>query len=158
MRSRLLLAGVCGVAFGVLAAAGELKPLNVKTGLWLITKVVTWSDLPPQMPAMMRVPKKVSYSSCVTPQNLSSNPWADGSGEHCNWTVLNSNGTDMEVQGSGCTMGNGMTAQVHGQIHILDSENGTGSVTLVLSTGNGQVMNGVATYTGKWVGASCPAK
>jgi len=158
MRVRLLLAVVCCVAFGVFAGAGPLTPLNVKTGLWLITKVTTWADLPPEMPAMMKVPRKVSYSSCVTPQNLTSNPWADGSGEHCSWTVLNSNGTDMEVQGSGCTMGNGTTAQVHGQIHVVDSENGTGSVTLALNAGNGRVMNGVASYTGKWVGASCPAK
>jgi hypothetical protein len=50
----------------------------------------------------------------------------------------------------------GMTAEAHGTIHVLDSENGTGSFAIVL-TGNGQTMNGHASYTGKWVAASCPA-
>ncbi len=65
----------------------------------------------------------------------------------------------MELKGSGCEFGrnSGMTAEIHGQIHILDSENGTGSMIVTLA-GNGQTMHGVATYTGKWVGASCPTQ
>jgi len=65
----------------------------------------------------------------------------------------------MELQGSGCSFGNNAesTGEVHGQIHLLDSENGTGSMTVTVTT-NGQTMHGVASYTGKWVGASCPAK
>jgi hypothetical protein len=64
----------------------------------------------------------------------------------------------MEVQGVGCDFGknSGMTAEVHGKIHLLDAENGTGSMTVTL-TGNGQIMHGVAMYTGKWSSASCPA-
>jgi hypothetical protein len=49
-----------------------------------------------------------------------------------------------------------MAAEVHGQIHVPDPENGTGSMTVTLS-GNGQTMHGVATYTGKWASASCAA-
>jgi Protein of unknown function (DUF3617) len=82
---------------------------------------------------------------------------ADGSGDKCTWTVLNSDGNDMEVQGTSCDLGKdyGIKAGVHGKIHVLDSENGTGSMEVTL-TGNGQTMNGQASYTGKWIGESCP--
>jgi hypothetical protein len=64
----------------------------------------------------------------------------------------------MEVQGKSCDMGKefGMTADVHGSIHVGDPENGNGEFSIVM-TGNGQTMNGHATYKGKWVAASCPA-
>jgi len=159
MRKILLVVALASAACVVFAAAGQFQPLNVKTGLWQMTKAITWTDLPPQMAAMMKAtPQTTTYKSCVTANSLNTNPWANGSGDNCTWTVLNSTGTDMELQGTGCDFGknSGMTADVHGQIHVLDSENGTGSMTVVL-TGNGQTMRGVATYAGKWVGASCPA-
>jgi hypothetical protein len=160
MRNKLLVVAFCSTAPIVFAAAGQLQPLNVKTGLWQLTKTITWTDLPPQMAAMMKAaPQTTTYKSCVTTKDLSTNPWANGSGDNCAWTVLNSTSTDMELQASGCSFGknSGMTADVHGQIHIQDAENGTGSMTLTL-TGNGQTMHGVASYSGKWISASCPAR
>ena len=158
MRNKLLVVLVCSAASVVFAAAAKFQPLNVKTGVWHMTEIVKWTDLPPQMAAMMKAaPQTITYNSCVTTSSLSTNPWANGSRDNCTWTVLNSTSTDMEVQGTGCDFGNsGMTAEVHGQIHILDSENGTGSMTVTL-TGNGQTMHGLASYTGKWISASCPA-
>jgi Protein of unknown function (DUF3617) len=158
MRNKLMVVALCSAASLVFAAAGQLQPLNVKTGLWKLTKAITWTDLPPQMAAMMKAAPQTTYSSCVTTKDLNTNPWANGSGDNCTWTVLNSTSTDMELQGTGCSFGknSGMTADVHGQIHIQDSENGTGSMALTLN-GNGQTMHGVATYSGKWISASCPA-
>jgi hypothetical protein len=132
-----------------------LVPLNVKTGLWQMTETVTWTGLPPQLAAAMNS-HPITYKSCVKTQNLNSNPWGEGSGEHCQWTAATSNGTDMQVQGSSCQMGNGMTAQAQGTIHVVDSQDGTGSFDVTV-TGNGQTMHGHATYTGKWLGATCPA-
>ena len=159
MRNRLLVVMIGAAASAVLAAATQFQPLNVKTGLWRMTKAVTWTGLPPQMAAAMKAGQTTSYNSCVTSKDLNSNPWANGSGDDCTWTVLNSTSTDMEVRGTGCNFGNnsGMTAEVHGTIHIIDSQNGTGSMTITLP-GNGQAMHGLATYTGKWVSASCPAQ
>src|ERR1700693_3768198 len=158
MRKRLLVVLICSAASVVFAAAAQLQPLKVKTGLWQMTETTTWTDLPPQMAAMMRAggSQTKTYNSCVTPKDLSTNPWANGSGDNCTWTVLNSTSTEMEVQGTGCDLGKnyGMTAVVHGQIHILDSENGTGSMTITLS-GNGMTMNGHASFAGKWISASC---
>ena len=64
----------------------------------------------------------------------------------------------MEVQSKSCDMGKefGMTADIHGSIHVSDTENATGEFSIVM-TGNGQTMNGHANYTGKWIAASCPA-
>jgi Protein of unknown function (DUF3617) len=152
-------AAICLLAAVVFAATGEFQPLKVKTGLWQMTETVTWNGLPPQMAPMMKAgPQPRTYKTCVTTEDLSTNPWAKGSGEKCTWTVLNSSGSDMEVRGTSCDFGKdyGMKADVHGKIHVLDSENGTGSMAITL-TGNGQTMNGNASYTGKWIGASCAA-
>jgi hypothetical protein len=157
MRNKFLVVVVGAVISIVVVAAGQLQPLNVKTGRWQMTKAITWSDVPPQMAGMMKAaPRTITYNSCVTTKDLNSNPWANGSGDNCTWTVLTSTSTDMELRGTGCDFGrnSGMTAEVQGTIHILDSESGTGSMTVTL-TGNGQTMHGHASYTGKWVGASC---
>ena len=158
MRTRLLLwVPLSGVSV-VIAAAIQFQPLNVKTGLWQMTQTMTWNSVPPQMAPILRgMPPSRSYPSCVTAQDLSTNPFANGSGDNCTWTVLNSTSTDMEVQGTGCQIGKeyGLTAQIHGQIHVADPQDGTGTMTMTLS-GNGLTATGQASYTGKWVSATCP--
>ena len=157
MRRILAWAVLCLAASAALAAAEKIQPLNAKTGLWQMTQTVKWNGLPPQMQQMMQsVKPTTTYKSCVRPKDLSSNPWTNGSGDGCHWTALNSNGTDMELQGKSCDMGKdwGMTADVDGKIHLLDSEHGTGSFHITM-TGNGQTMRGHADYTGKWIGATC---
>lgn len=158
MRNTLLVVAICLTASVVFATAAQFQPLNVKTGLWRMTKTITWTDLPPQMAAMMKAaPQTTTYNSCVTTKDLSTNPWTNGSGDNCTWTALNSTSTDMEVKATGCEFGRNMTADVHGQIHVQDSENGAGSVTITL-TGNGQTLHGIAKYAGRWVSASCPTQ
>jgi hypothetical protein len=157
MKRVMVVAAVCLMTC-LATAAGDVRPLNVKTGLWQMTEVVNWTGLPPQYAAAMKNGQPRSYKSCVKEKDLSSNPWANGARDKCVWTVLKSTGSDMEVQGKSCDMGKefGMTADVHGSIHVSDPENGTGEFSIVM-TGNGQTMNGHANYTGKWVAASCPA-
>lgn len=160
MRKRVLAIAICSAASVVVAAAALFQPLNVKTGLWQMTEAINWTGLPPQLAAMMRSSSQtITYTSCVTTENLKSNPWASKSRDRCTWTVLSSTSTDMEVQGTECDLGKDyeMTAEIHGKIHAVDPENGTGSM-LVTLTGNGQTMHGVASYTGKWVNASCSAR
>ena len=156
MRKVLVVAVICLAVF-VAFAAEDLHPLNVKTGLWQMSETVTWTGLPPQYAATMKNGQPRNYKSCVKTKDLNTNPWAGGSGENCVWTVLKSTGTDMEVRGTSCDLGKnfGMTAEAHGTIHVSDSENGTGSFAVTM-TGNGQTMNGHASYTGKWIAASCP--
>jgi Protein of unknown function (DUF3617) len=145
---------------GYVAAAvtQSVQPLNASTGLWQMSVTTTWTGLPPQMAGMMENGKTRSYTSCVKPEDLKSNPWQEGSKEKCTWTVLTSTATDMDVKGTGCSMGiEGMTVDVHGKIHLSDSKNGTGSFDISMS-GNGQSAQGHAAYTGKWIGSACPAQ
>ena len=148
---------VCLVGAAV-AVPATLQPLNVKTGLWQMTETVAWTGLPPELQGALANGRARSYNSCVKPENLSTNPWAEGSGEKCMWTVISSTGTDMEVQGTGCDMGSqlGMLAEAHGKIHVVDTQNGTGSFDVTL-TGNGHTLKGRASYTGKWVAPNCSA-
>lgn len=151
-----LFVGLCVVVAGAVGAAQQVQQLNVKTGLWHISQTVTWAGVPPQLAAVLQNGNRVSYTSCVRTTDLSTNPWADGSDQHCRWTVLKSSGSNMEVKGTSCDFGNefGMTGEVQGTIHVVDPENGTGSMHITLS-GNGQTLNGQASYTGKWIGAQC---
>ena len=155
---KTLLVTVMGLAVSIVFAATEkFQPLNVKTGQWQMTQTIVWTGLPPQMAGMMRgMPPTMKYKTCVKPKDLITNPWGNVPNEKCTWTVLSSTGTDMEVRGTSCDLGKdwGMTADVHGKIHVVDSENGTGSMEITL-TGNGQTLNGHASYTGKWLGAAC---
>ena len=158
MRKALWVGVICLLASVALAATGTFQPLKVKTGVWQMSETIKWTGLPPQMQAMMQDGRTIKYKSCVTAKDLNTNPWGNGPDEKCKWTVLSSTGTEMEVQGTSCELGKnyGMTADVHGKIHVQDSENGTGTMEITL-TGNGQTMHGNASYTGKWIGATCPA-
>jgi hypothetical protein len=153
-KAAIAVAVICLVA-SLAVAAGDMYPLNVKTGLWQMTEVITWTGLPPQYAAMMKNGQPIKYKSCVTEKNLKSNPWADGSGQKCKWTALKSSSTDMELEGKSCQMGDFGVADLHGTIHVSDPENGTGAFSIVLNA-QGQTMNGHATYTGKWASATCP--
>lgn len=150
---------VCAGSAVVVAAAAGFHPLRARTGLWQLTETFTWTGLPPQLQAALANGKPHSYQSCVKPEDLSTNPWADGSDAECKWTVINSTGTDMEIQGTACKTGAqfGMTAEAHGKIHIVDPQHGTGFFDVTL-TGNGETIRGHASYTGKWVAPSCPAQ
>ena len=159
MRRKLSVAVVCLLASVGSASTQTFQPLKAKTGSWQVTETVVWSGLPPQMAAIMKLaPAARTYKSCVTTSDLSTNPWAAGSDDKCTWTVLNSTGSDIEVRGASCDLGKnfGMTADVRGTIHVQDLEHGTGTMAITL-TGNGQTINGNASYTGKWIGANCSA-
>lgn len=155
MRKAIAVAVILLGASLALAATGNIQPLKVKTGLWQMTQTVTWTGLPPQYQALLQNAVPAHYKSCVKQTDLLKNPWSNGSGRTCTWTVLNSNGTDMKVQGS-CQSNDGATVQMQGNIHAADSENGAGSMDVTL-TMNGMTAKGHASYTGKWIGATCPA-
>lgn len=152
MRKPIAVAGICLAACFVMAA-GDARPLNVKTGLWQMTEVVTWTGLPPQYASMMKSGQPIKYKSCVKEKDLSSNPWTNER-EKCAWTALKSSSTDMEIETKACQMGEFGTADIHGTIHASDTENGTGSLSIVM-TMNGQTLKGHVDYTGKWLAADC---
>ena len=135
------------------AVTQSVQPLNARTGLWQMSETTTWTGLPPEMANMMESGRTHSYTSCVKPQDLTSNPWQEGSKEKCTWTVLSSTATDMDLKGTGCSIGmQGETVDVHGKIHLTDPKNGTGSFDFSMS---GQNVQGHAAYTGRWLAAAC---
>jgi hypothetical protein len=179
MRKGFLASLICLFAGVVLLAAGKVQPLNVKTGLWQVSMTTTMSGLPPiapemqakldqmtpeqraKMEAMMKsrfggTPHTSSYKKCVTKEELENNAF-DKPDEKCNWTVVNSTGSDMEVKATSCAAAKneGMQTDVDLKLHVVDSENVQASMQLT-ATGNGHTMNGSGSYTGKWLGAACP--
>jgi len=165
----------------ILLADGNFQPLNVKTGLWQVTSTHTLSGLPPITPEMQArmarltpeqrakiegmmkaqsggTPTTTHYKKCITPKDLTTNPWTNGPGESCTWNIQNSTGTDMELQGSSCAAGRneGMKTDVAVKLHVIDPENVSATMQ-GSSTGNGRTMNFTGSYTGKWVNSSCPA-
>jgi hypothetical protein len=148
MRRSIFLGAILGLVAIVFAADGA-QPLNVKTGLWQIKGTSN----------MAGDQRPFSYTRCVTTKDLNSNPWANGPNEKCDWTVVTSTATDTEVHGTSCETGKnfGMETSVTLKIHALDTENAKGSLEGT-STGNGQTLNFSRTYSGKWMGSSCPAR
>jgi hypothetical protein len=152
-----LISLAASVAF---AATAKLQPLKVKTGLWQMTQKVTSSEnVPPQFAPMIKNAVPMSYKSCVKPKDLIVNPWSNGTDKkRCTWTAVSSTGSDMEVQGT-CSLADNeerASMQMHGKIHALDSEHGTGSMKVSVNF-NGQAMSYTVDYTGKWLAATCPA-
>lgn len=142
-------------------ASEQLTPLKVKTGLWQTTTLVKSTGLPPQMAAMLNT--KSSFKTCLKPKDLSPHEWTTQqlSDLKCSsLSVLKSTGTDLEVQGRGCNVGEGVTGDGHGGFQVLDSEHVKGSLDATLS-GNTPFGSGPwhthADYTYKWLGATCPA-
>jgi Protein of unknown function (DUF3617) len=165
----------------VLLAGSTFQPLNVKTGLWQVIETSTASGLPPispdmqakidqmtpeqraRMEAMMKsryggTPHTTRYQKCVTTKELNTNAFMNGPDEKCTWTVLSSTGSEMEVRGTSCAAGRdqGMETDLNIKVQVLDSESVKAAVQGT-SIGNGHTMNINGTFTGKWIGASCPA-
>ncbi len=146
MRTSIFL-GVVLVSATILFSANTYQPLKVKTGLWQVT---TSNNL-------MGSQHTSSYKTCVTAKDLNTNPWANGADDKCDWSVVTSTASDMEVQGSSCAAGKnyGMETNVDIKFHAVDSENVKASLQGT-STGNGQTMNFSGTYAGKWISSDCP--
>ena len=132
----------------VVFAADNYQPMNVKTGLWNVTHT---NNLGGSQHAN-------SYKTCVTAKDLQTNPWGKGPEEKCDWTVIKSTSSDMEVHGASCEAGKeyGMQTEVDLKIHALDPSNVKATMQGT-STGNGQKVPFSGTFVGKWVSSSCPA-
>jgi len=174
MRKALFAAGVLVFASG--AAIAQFQALNVKTGQWQMTVTSTVNmTLPPEAQAALArlppaqqealrsrfggTPQTRTYKSCITQADLAKGPFQDPN-QNCNWTVVNSSSSDVEMHGTICHSGdakNDMTGDFSVKIHVIDSENSTGAVQ-VNAAGNGQTIASNSTLTGKWLGASCDAK
>ena len=164
---RKVVLAVSSLAISVCGLAGApQQPLNVKTGLWQVEYIMNYTGLPPQTQAMLDrlTPEqraasgyggKHAFKRCVTEKQLNT-PWTQGD-VNCNWTILKSTSSELDVHGTSCRMGRseGLNSEVEFKIHAIDSEHvqatihGAGTVNGVNATLDG-------TYAGKWASATCP--
>ena len=177
MRKLLFVIVIGLVSCVVVAQNARYQPLNVKTGLWQVTVTTSVSGLPPMTPEMQAkfdqmtpeqraqimarfsgTPHTRTYKKCVKQEDLDKAPFS-GKDEKCNWTLVDSSSSGIEIRGTACDAGKdqGMETDVAVKIHALDSENVKGTVQGT-ATGNGRTMNVSGTYSGKWLGGTCTAE
>ena len=171
MRKALLAAAVFVFASG--AAVAQFQALNAKTGQWQMTTTSTVNmTIPPEMQAALSrlppaqqqalrnrfggAPETRTYKSCITQADLAKGPFQDPN-QKCDWTVVTSTASDVEMRGTTCRSADGkndMTGAFSVKIHIIDSENATGTIQ-INGTGSGQTFSSNSSITGKWLGATC---
>jgi uncharacterized protein DUF3617 len=147
----------------------KYRPLNVKPGLWEKTLTVTRTGALPIPPEMLnrltpeqraRMEERMKANSaahtstntersCITREDLEKPLTFDN---QCTWTILESSST--KARGNVSCEAQGMKMTGNGEFAAPDPEHMKGSVHTT-STGSGQTMNIDATFTSKWVTASC---
>jgi Protein of unknown function (DUF3617) len=171
---RIILLIMIGVLAPVIAAAGTVQPLNVKTGLWETTMTTQITGMPPIPPEVLNKmtperrakveaamkerasqgPQTHTGKRCVTQEELNKGPFGDKM-KSCTQTVLNSTGQKMEIH-EVCTAGDTKT-DVTFQIEALSSESVKGAGRVAVTRG-GRTMNAETSLTAKWIGAACTGK
>ena len=172
MRKNILL-GVIFVWAPVLLAGGDVRPLNIKTGLWQVTMTSEVSGRPPMSPDLLarmtpeqrakfeaamkarasQGPQTKTYKNCITKEKLNKDPFGEAR-KSCTRTVLASTGSKMDVR-EVCVGQNGKRDMTI-RIEAADSEHVTGSGQVNAAGGNDSMKVSMH-FTGKWIGAVCSA-
>ncbi|HXY26266.1 MAG TPA: DUF3617 domain-containing protein [Candidatus Acidoferrum sp.] len=170
MRTKILLVVLFGAGM-VAVAAQKIEPLNVKLGLWEMTSVTKNSgDLPipaefasqltPEQKAKLEAAMKaqsagpaktLTYKSCFTREKMENSSFFNDKKE-CTQTILTSTGTKIALKAT-CTMQD-IKMSGNGEFEALSTESIKGTIHMT-STGGEHTMTTDATFTGKWIGASC---
>jgi hypothetical protein len=166
MRRQILMAGVSAVVF---SAAYATTPLNVKTGLWEATRITriegntipkaALAEMPPEQRAKIEkamtaraaakpVPK--TSTSCLTEKERNDGGFGETDTD-CKKTVVSATATHWESTLT-CNR-DGTTQTGHMTLDAPSPDRVVGKMEL--STGEGGKIT--MDFTGKWVGASCPA-
>jgi len=153
-------------AFAQRQAGKEYQPLDVKTGLWETTTSYKVSgDLPlppgtlekltPEERAQLEQSMKGSAATqtlidkhCVTQKDLQ-HPLNE---EHCTWNIVESSGS--RARGSVVCEDQGIRMSGTGDFQAVDPEHMKGTAHLT-TTGSDRSMSTDATFTSRWLGASC---
>ncbi len=148
----------------------KYQPLNIKPGLWERTFTLNRAGKLPIPPGMLdtltpeqraRLQARMDASSgsnantstekiCITKEQIE-HP-VNFSDKECTWTILESTGT--RAKGKVSCSASGMTMAGTGDFQAPDQEhmNGTAHMT---SVGGANKMTTDATFTSKWLSASC---
>jgi len=155
-------------------ATDKLQPLNVKLGLWEVTKIITTNgqlSLPPEMlskltpeqPARLEDRMKAqpadrttttTYKSCLTKEKLEKAEEFGENKENCSRTIITSTGRKVNLKME-CTV-NGHGGKANGTAEIEasspDSVKGTGHLS---ATSPSDTMNSTINFDAKWIGSAC---
>jgi Protein of unknown function (DUF3617) len=152
-------------------AADDLKPFDVKLGLWETTTSVQTSGMAPvnippdalarmtpdqraKVEAMMKnqgSPRTSTTKSCMTPEKMKRSEFYEQ--KQCTKTVVSSTGSKLEMR-MHCTMEGGAKADGTVRVEKISSESTRGSVQMT-STSADHTMNMNSTFTSRWLGADC---
>jgi len=153
-------------------AQDQVQPMDVKPGLWQVTKTTTTGGQVPagllekltpeqrakleeRMAARSGQPgKAITYKSCVTQEQINKGfSFAEDRERNlCTSTVVSST-TSKEDLRLECTQ-NGMKLNGTAHLERIDSEN-VRARTEFVGTDGARSMNAGSTYTGKWLGSDC---
>jgi hypothetical protein len=154
------------------AAARNLKPLNIKPGLWESTRTIkTAGEMPipaellnrltPEQRTRMEERMKARSAGranttterhCVTKDDLEQDRLKLAEAKECTTTVLNSTSTSVRAK-LVCDTG-GMHATGNLELIAADPEHLNGSYHSTMNA-DGHTMNVEGSWTSKWLGASC---
>ncbi len=154
------------------AAAGSVRPLNIKPGLWESTRTIKTAGamplpaellnrLTPEQRARMEERMKARSAGhsntttekhCVTKEDLEKDRLKMAEAKECTTTVLNSTSTSVKAKLVCDTQGMHATGNL--ELLASDPEHLNGSYHSTVN-GNGHTMNVEGTWTSKWLGASC---
>ncbi len=166
MRKTILCACCLTICAAFLFGSAQQR-LKVKTGLWQLDQTFSYGGLPPQQQAMidrltpeqraaMGIGGTLTHNTCVTENNLNT-AWGAGD-RSCKWNVVKSTDTDLEVNGTSCSLGanEGWKSDVAYKLHAADSEHVQGSMHGT-ATGAGIDATIDGSYKAKWIAETCPA-
>lgn len=173
MRKSILL-GAAFLWVSVLLAGGDIRPLNVKTGLWQVTMTTEVSGRPPIPPDVLakmtpeqrakfeaamkarasRGPQTTTHDNCITKEELDKDPFGEER-KSCKRTVLASTGTKMDVKEVCADQNGNREMMIH--LEAADSEHVTGSGKVNAAAGD-NAMKVSTHFAAKWVGPVCPEK
>lgn len=154
------------------AASSNLKPLNIKPGLWESTRTIKTAGampipaellnrLTPEQRARMEERMKARSAGhsntttekhCVTKEDLEKDRLKLAEAKECTTTVLNSTSTSARAKLVCDTQGMHATGSL--ELLAADPEHLSGAYRSTVD-GNGHTMNVEGTWTSKWVSASC---
>ena len=155
--------------------ADELKPLDVKPGLWETTVTSQMTGMPPippealarltpeqraRMEEMMKQrgaqgPRTTTSKSCATREDINkmSSVFNDNSArQNCKSTVTRSSSSEQDIR-LDCSQ-NSIQATMNVHLQAVDSENVKGSMQINASGGDNK-MNTQTSFTAKWLGPDC---
>jgi hypothetical protein len=171
-RMRFRLALLLGLPLA-LHAADKGEPLALKAGLWQVTTTTAPSDnamvpaallekLTPEqrtrveerMKARKADPPKTRVTKqCLTPQDLEEGMPFGGVRKSCNWTLLTSSSSKVEMRGDCVNQGTREERRLY--IQALSPEEADGSLQSSKKGANAAALTTLSTFKAKWIGPEC---